>query len=220
MLGLRHGVSFISALALRRPDVCYVPIARSRIAFLRDCLFSSRPALRAARSSSISTRASSSVSTMPSRHGCARSSDLRSRGNTRVVVLGESLRDAFGPLVPDRARERRSERNPRSRHRTIGRPPPPNGLRRVVPPPRERNIRSARCRRPSRDVEGIQFVCAGDWSEHPSAPKPLVRPRAIARGNASTSSGRSRAPRRSGSSRRRRCCCSHRHTLTKAIHSW
>src|SRR5919201_1065737 len=39
VLGFWHAASFIFTLIRRRPELCHIPIARTRIAFLRDALF-------------------------------------------------------------------------------------------------------------------------------------------------------------------------------------
>jgi glycosyltransferase involved in cell wall biosynthesis len=100
VLALRHAAAFLWALVHRRPEVVYIPIARDRLGYLRDAAF-----LLPARLSRIPV-----VLHLHSRqfYDFYRGERLLMRTlitatlprRAIVVVLGESRRDDFGPLVP------------------------------------------------------------------------------------------------------------------------
>jgi glycosyltransferase involved in cell wall biosynthesis len=161
-LGLRHALAFCRALG-RRPDICYVPIARSRIAFLRDLGFL-LPARLLGRIVVLHLHSRDFVQFYDGEATWMRFLIRLAFGaRTHAVVLGESRRKDFGDLIPA------------GRVHVV-----PNGIADVgcgAPAHRRSRIvlHLSSLRREkgvfavlstalaSKDIPGVEFVIAGDW---------------------------------------------------------
>jgi len=100
LLALKHGLKFAVALLRVRPDVIYLPVARNRLGFLRDVLFLV-PA-RLSRKPVVVHLHSTSFAEYYGEESLVMRALIRLAfgPRTHAIVLAESLRDAFGPLVP------------------------------------------------------------------------------------------------------------------------
>lgn len=99
VLGFWHASSFVFALVRRRPRLCHIPIARTRIAFLRDALFL-LPARLARRAVVIHLHAGSFARFAESEPAWMRLVvRLCISPTAHAIVLAERLRPEFAGLI-------------------------------------------------------------------------------------------------------------------------
>jgi glycosyltransferase involved in cell wall biosynthesis len=95
-----HGLRFAGALVRGRPDVIYIPLARNRLGFLRDLLFLG-PARLSRKPVVVHLHSTSFAEYYKGEIAAVRMLIRLAFGpRTRAIVLAESLREAFGPLIP------------------------------------------------------------------------------------------------------------------------
>lgn len=101
LLGLKHGLQFVSMLLRERPDVVYLILSQNRWAFLRDLVFI-LPAMLTGTPFVAHLHGGRMPSFLQETDGVMRSL-VRwvLRKATRVLVLGETLRDELVAACPD-----------------------------------------------------------------------------------------------------------------------
>jgi len=105
LLALYHGFYFLCLLAVKRPDVVYIPISQATLPFLRDCLFLI-PARLLRKRVVVHLHGSYFREFYRSTSGLMRWVIRYALERTRrVIVLGKTLADLFKGIVPrDRLR--------------------------------------------------------------------------------------------------------------------
>jgi glycosyltransferase involved in cell wall biosynthesis len=101
LLAAKHGLAFLALLLAKRPDVIYLPLARNRLGFLRDWLFL-LPARLARRPTILHFHSNSFMEFYENESWWMRALIRVAFGpRTHAIVLAESLRDAFHPLISE-----------------------------------------------------------------------------------------------------------------------